>query len=212
MLKFDKPTLITITAPTCSGKSYLLKALVNRGHGRIVSTTTRTPRKYEEQGIDYDFITMERSLGIERLGEFAELIEFRGTRYGVTKSEMTEKMASDFSPVIILEPTGLAIYEQYCKAHNWDIFKVYVHTPEEERITRLNKRTYDELWLAQSAKVKEIIDTHTNRLLSMVGDERRWLRLSTWDAIVSGENVEQAIESIEQGIKWRNYRNSQLNT
>ena len=56
-MKFDRPTLITLTAPTCSGKSYLVDIL-HREHGlqKILSTTTRDPRQGEIQGIDYDFI------------------------------------------------------------------------------------------------------------------------------------------------------------
>ena len=56
-MKFNKPTLITLTAPTASGKSYLLERLTRMGLPRVVGTTTRAPRQGEVEGVDYYFIT-----------------------------------------------------------------------------------------------------------------------------------------------------------
>ena len=65
-MNFNHPTLITLTAPTCSGKSYLLDALTKDWCSRIVSTTTRPPRPGECEGIDYHFISEEESRRIQR--------------------------------------------------------------------------------------------------------------------------------------------------
>lgn len=230
MTTFIRPTLITITAPTCSGKSYLLDKLAYDGTvSRIVSTTTRRPRDGEQNGIDYDFISTELSLELERDGRFFELIEFNGTRYGVTNEQMASAMADERPPAVVLEPQGLEIYTNKCRAHGWDVFKVYVHTTESVRLQRLLERTVGQLWktidhvgspsvarLADTfremanerlkASVKPIIQEHDRRLQSIVGEERRWQNVTSWDAIVPGDDVEKAVAMIEQGIKWRNSR------
>lgn len=229
MLKFDRPTLITITAPSGSGKSYLLDTLDRRGAIRkIVSTTTRAPRANEVEGRDYYFISEEQSRAIEDDGKFFELITFQGIRYGVLQSEMQQKMAPGPAPVVLLEPSGLREYQKACRQHGWDIFQVYVHVTESVRIDRLNARTIENITsdaikaipvtsryadaLNSSAgdilreKIKDQVLTHTKRLTGIMTDERTWSNKFEWDAIVPGDDVEQAIKMLEQGVAWRNKR------
>lgn len=209
MLKFDRPTLITITAPTCSGKNYLMEAFERElGFERIVSTTTRPMRAGEVQGVDYDFISLARSIELETFGMFAELIEFRGVRYGVTHGEMDRKMSNKTPPMVILEPQGLAAYKKICFENGWDVYTVYVSTSEPERIRRLSARTAVESLLSNGdpAKMTKIVNTHTDRLLSITGEERRWSNTTTWDAIVPGDDLNKALDYIRQGVKYRNQR------
>jgi guanylate kinase len=227
MLKFDNPTLVTLTAPTASGKSYLLNALTERGlFSRIVSTTTRDPREGEREGVDYNFITVEKSQQLERLDQFFELIEFNGTRYGVTHAEMEAKIGGPQSPLVVLEPQGLAIYEQKCREKGWDIYKIFVHVTESVRTDRLLQRTLSDVWSAidnvatipngrysnafssvatETAKKKaaKAIGEHHKRLIGLE-EERHWSNTNRWDAIVPGDNVDKAIAMLEHGVKWRN--------
>lgn len=226
-MNFTNPTLVTLTAPTCSGKSYLLNKLTDGGgFSRIVSTTTRPPRKGETQGIDYDFISLQTSLEIQRAGGFFELIDFNNVRYGVTHEEMQQAMARKEPPIVILEPQGLQIYEEKCREHGWDIFKIYVHVEENLRIQRLLERVLGQVWQsidsvpgpiggnydrtffdlgvenAKSSSAKAINEYH-RRMLGIV-EERRWMNVTSWDVIVPGDDTVKAVSMIEQGIKWRN--------
>ena len=190
---------------------------------RIVSTTTRQPRKNEVNGVDYFFISEDVSRQLEAHGEFAELVDFRGVRYGVTTAEMEKKMNGNLPSAIVLEPNGLRQYEVLCTTHGWGIFKIYVHTIESLRIDRLNARTAVDIWNAVSnvntedqgapmlkAKaVEKQLKIHTDRMLSITCDERRWQNMSSWDAIIPGDDIHKAVRDIAFGINWRNYRNSQ---
>ena len=219
MLKFDRPTLVTITAPTCSGKSYLMNKLETElGFKRIVSTTTRLRRDGEVQGVDYDFISFKASQELETNGAFAELITFRGVRYGVTKAEMAAKLAGPNPPMVILEPQGLSEYKKLCAQNGWDIFTVYVNTIEAKRIQRLVDRTisglceairkadceYDDVIIEKTA---DLVEAHTDRLLSIFGEERSWMNVSNWDAIVPGDDIAKALDYIRRGVEWRNKKN-----
>lgn len=229
MIKFDRPTLVTFTAPTCSGKTHLLNHLTESARfSRIVSTTTRARRPGEVVGVDYDYISVDESKQMEADGEFFELIKFNGVRYGVTQAEMDTKMNSGTAPIVILEPQGLEIYEQKCQEHGWDIFKVYVHTTESVRLERLLQRSLGEAWRAlddlrgsttnstygrsfhevaidgAKTSIAKTINEHQRRLKSILGEERRWSNVTNWDAIIPGDDVKKATAMIEQGIKWRN--------
>jgi guanylate kinase len=220
MLKFDRPTLVTLTAPTASGKNYLRDAIEKKfGWQRIVSTTTRGKRAGEVEGEDYYFLSKKESLAYEAAGKFAELIEFRGVRYGVTHEEMTGKMLSGIPPMVILEPQGLEIYKKMCASRGWDIFTIYISVTESVRIQRLKDRTLSDTIAAIKKNltfgvddvmiddIDRLIEIHTDRLLSITGDERRWSHLSSWDAILPGDDVNKALEQLEAGVQWRNNKN-----
>ncbi len=212
MLKFNKPTLITITAPTCSGKNFLMEALQTElNFNRIVSTTTREKRDGEIEGVDYYFISELESVLKERDAQFAELVTFRGTRYGVTHTEMNGKMSGPNPPMVILEPNGVEIYEKMCIANGWDIFKIYIHTVESVRLERLLNRTIKDFMAAATVDAgNKVLKTHIDRTLSIVGDERRWSQSNSWNAIIPGDNIKVALAMVEYGIAWRNKRNTEL--
>lgn len=212
MLKFNKPTLITITAPTCSGKNFLMEALQTElNFNRIVSTTTREKRDGEVEGVDYYFISDLESRLREREAKFAELVTFRGTRYGVTHDEMNDKMSGPNPPMVILEPNGVEIYEAMCIANGWDIFKIYIHAVESLRLERLLYRTIRDYSSAETPDGRDrVLRTHIDRTISITGDERGWSNSNTWNAIVPGDNLKAALAMIEYGIAWRNKRNAEL--
>ena len=219
-MKFNKPTLVTLTAPTCSGKTYLIEHLERLGMNRIVGFTTRAPRAGEVHGRDYYFISKEEAARLEADGLLAETAEFRGNRYGVTHEEMEAKVArSDMPPVVILEPQGLESYIKYCRDKGWDIFKVFVSVQEQVRIDRLNERTSSDLKALECqtlvelhASMDKVVKSHSDRLLSITGDERHWQTRQRWEAIVPGDDITKAINYIEQGIKCRNSRNDRATT
>ncbi len=210
MLAFNKPTLITITAPTCSGKNFLLTALQEDfGFNKIVSTTTRARRAGEVEGQDYNFITEAESLALEASGQFAELVTFRGIRYGVTTKEMIRKMSSHLlPPVVILEPEGLAAYQKICKDEGWDIFKVYIYTTETQQLERLIKRTIGDYSDAATPIAREkVLAAHVDRVQSITGEERRWSNHTIWDVSVPGDDLPKALSLIKDGITWHNRKN-----
>jgi guanylate kinase len=224
-LRFNSPTLITLTAPTCAGKNHLLEVMLGEmGCERIVSTTDRAPRKGEIDGLHYNFISTEESRILEVADKFAELVTYNGVRYGVTHDEMAGKMLSGKPPIVIMTPEGIEIYRKYCATKGWQIFNVYVETQESIRIKRLAKRTADDVVAGlrglsfDSVPTEELADKiaadvvekvlHTNnkRLIAILQEERSWSNSNRWDCIVSGTSTEEAKRYLLQGVKNRNAR------
>lgn len=210
MLYFTRPTLVTLTAPTCGGKNYLLEALIEKyGFNRIVSTTDRAPRAGEIHGLHYDFISTAASMDTEAAGDFAELVTYNGVRYGVTNQEMAAKMSSDRPPIVILEPSGLNMYRKYCATAGWGLFSIFISTPEPVRIARLASRTAaDVLSVIASAPahtgahaaVEKVLRQNNARLAAIVDLERAWSQTNSWDAVVDGEDLQKALHCVELGI------------
>ena len=78
--------LFIISAPSGAGKSTLCRAVLNRFSDLVysVSTTTRSPRNGEQNGLDYHFIAkdeFEKGIACSRWAEWAEV---HGHYYGTS--------------------------------------------------------------------------------------------------------------------------------
>ncbi len=220
---FTTPTLITITAPTCAGKSFLMEELERKvGLTRLVSTTDRPPRHNERNGVDYFFISTTESQRLEQEELFAELVTYNGVRYGVTHQEMEGKMLNlDSPPMVILEPSGLEIYRKYCGSKGWSVFSIFVSTVESIRLERLVQRTtFDLIKVIAEAEDVENADylkfikrhitstvrANNNRLKAVIDQERLWHARESWDVIIDGTDVVKALKDFDLAIKSRNAR------
>lgn len=82
-----KGAILVISGPSGSGKSTLCEELKNTIDNIYfsVSTTTRTMRAYEEEGVHYHFVSKEEFVrGIDN-DEFLEWAEVHGNFYGTSK-------------------------------------------------------------------------------------------------------------------------------
>lgn len=216
MIRFNKPTLVTITGPTCSGKNYLRTQIENEfGWSRIVGTTTRQMRVGEIEGFDYFFISPEKSESLKSNDEFAEEITFRGIQYGILKTEMGLKMDVKIPSTLILEPSGLTQYRKICLDNNWDLFSIYVSTVESLRIDRFNQRktkdlqklSFDAQYMTDDEhcdKFDKLRKSYDDRYEAIITEERRWSNTNSWSAIIPGDDIEKALDMIRLGVACQN--------
>lgn len=98
---------IVLVGHIASGKTSIARALENKGYRRIITYTTRPPKKGEVDGVDYHFITETDFLHKQRKGFFAEGTGydtiFGYWRYG---SAFEDYQAKD-KTVIVLNPRGV---------------------------------------------------------------------------------------------------------
>lgn len=196
--------LITLTAPSASGKSYLLEYIRDELQlPCLVSTTTRAKRANEIEGCDYFFISREESEAMEARDEFAELAIFGGNRYGVTKKEFADKLNDPIGlAFLIVEPEGIDHYVAPALAVGAQHLKFFVDVPLETRLDRLEARVlqdileiseYFDSYYSSNVKAKaeadleKTIASYTTRLQSVLGKELSWKAMHQWDGILNGD-------------------------
>jgi guanylate kinase len=89
-------TLFVISAPSGGGKSTIAAAIRQRveGLGYSISHTTRSPRRDEQDGVDYHFVDQTTFTKMIDEGAFLEWARVYDHLYGTSLSGITELMAS----------------------------------------------------------------------------------------------------------------------
>jgi guanylate kinase len=120
--------LLILCGPGAGGKTFARERLLEFGFKSVVSTTTRTPRQGEENGVHYWFITHEQFASLEAEQAFHEVATFDQQRYGVQKAHMVGK-----NGVAILTPSGIAQIKE-------EKIVIYLDIAEDVRRGRLLQR------------------------------------------------------------------------
>lgn len=88
--------LFVISAPSGAGKTSLLKQVVAKDNDASlsISYTTRAPRVGEVNGLDYNFVSYDEFLDMQKNGGFLESAEVFGNMYGTAKSYVDSQLAA----------------------------------------------------------------------------------------------------------------------
>lgn len=102
MVTLQRGHLFIISAPSGAGKTTLSRAILKRFTDMLysVSYTTRSPRKGEENGVDYHFISKETFKRDIEMGCWSEWAEVHGNYYG-TSAEFIEKGLSSGHDILL---------------------------------------------------------------------------------------------------------------
>ena len=144
--------LIVIAGPAGSGKSTLCDRLVQERpeFSRVVTTTTRTPRAGEINGVHYHFFTAGEFHQKITAGEFLEWAQVHGDRedrlYGTLKSSVLQPLAAGQKLVMSIDVQGveslrrIAATEERLQRAMTTVFLVVDH---ERLVTRMRERAKD---------------------------------------------------------------------
>lgn len=142
-----KGAVIVISAPSGTGKTTIIKEILNYFPKLIfsVSATTRAKRDNEKNGVDYFFLTEDEFKRKIDEKEFLEWEEVYGYRYGTLKSFIEENISKGKSIILELEVKGALSIKKIYR----DAFLIFISPPNfEELVNRLKKRqteSYEEL-------------------------------------------------------------------
>ncbi len=87
-------TLVIISSPSGGGKDTIISALLKKiaNSAKLITTTTRTPRPDDQEGLTYYFVSKENFEEKIKTGEIVEHNFFTGNYYGITKTELENKL------------------------------------------------------------------------------------------------------------------------
>ncbi len=87
-----KGQIVVISGPTGVGKDTIIDILVREYQfKKIVSYTTREPRKGELDGVHYHFVTLNTFLEMESRGELLDHVVITGNHYGLPAKKIAEQ-------------------------------------------------------------------------------------------------------------------------
>lgn len=137
--------LIILVAPSGSGKTTIAHRLL-RDFPKIkfsVSATTRNPRKGEEYGKDYFFLSRDEFDQKIKENGFLEWEEFyNGSRYGTLRSEVDKLIESGYFPLLDIEVKGALNVKKIYGAESVSIF-IQPPSIEELKARLINRGTED---------------------------------------------------------------------
>ncbi len=125
--------IIVINGPSGSGKTTLGEYFKELGLEEIISTTTRSPRPGEIDGISYHFVTEEEFLAAERIEDSF----YSGNYYGVTKKEVEEKTRDGQSAFACLDINGV---RKFREIFGNQVLIIYIRVSRTLLKKRMSKR------------------------------------------------------------------------
>ena len=191
--------LLVIAGPAGSGKSTLCDRLVAEvpAFERIVTTTTRSPRGGEINGVHYHFFSPEEFQRKVTAGEFLEWALVHGDKhdrlYGTLKSSVLGPLARGQSLVVSIDVQGVESFRRVAREEPLlarAMTTVFIVVDRERLIARMRYRAKDdddeiarrmataEAELRESPKFDFCIDSRTrdedfSALLTIVEQARR---------------------------------------
>ena len=129
----NKYKIIAIMGKAGSGKDTLCKAMLKQPEfidaQMIVSCTTRPIRDYEQNGIDYHFLTIEQFTDQVLSGEMLEATVFNNWCYGTSIKNLQEYNLN----IGVFNPEGC---EALRENKNIDLFLIYIEANDKDRLLR----------------------------------------------------------------------------
>lgn len=173
---------IVIVGPSASGKTMLVKALLERlpNSARLITTTTRAPRPGEQNGIDYYFLSRKEFEARIADNEFFEYADVYGNWYGSSQKVLSSFVDEYDYVFAIIDVQGAKTLKKklpgcvriFVKPNSIDEIKNRLQTdradmPEKELEERLLKveqelalaSTFEAIIQNKEGKFKETVDS-----------------------------------------------------
>jgi guanylate kinase len=124
--------MIVLVGASASGKTEVARRLFkDYGYKKVITTTTRDPRKNERDGVDYHFIEKKCFNELFERSAFVEVTHYGDHFYGIQKKDI------DRYGVVIVDPNGA---NALVDALHKDAFVVCVESDERIRANRMRRR------------------------------------------------------------------------
>ncbi len=189
-----KGTLYIVSAPSGAGKTSLVKALLEQDtQVRVsVSHTTRAMRPGEQNGIDYNFITMDQFDALIAENLFLEYADVFTNKYGTSRVWVEDELNRGVDVILEIDWQGA----QQVRALMPDAVSVFILPPSQEELRkRLTGRGQDGeevIDLRMSQAVNEMV--HYNEFDYVVINDEFSTALAHLQAVLTSQRLRLAAQ------------------
>ncbi len=179
--------LIVLSGPSGTGKGEICKKLIkqNKNLSLSVSLTTRKPRKNEEDGREYFFISKEEfeaEIANKGILEYANVYGL-GNYYGTPKKRVLELIEAGKDILLEIDVEG----GRQVKENYEQVLRIFVIPPTMED---LRKRI-----IGRGTEAEEVIDRRLNEAKIEID-----AAMEEYDYLVINDKIEDAVKQIESII------------
>jgi guanylate kinase len=180
-----KGTLLIISAPSGTGKTTILKKMMQELKGTVfsVSHTTRAPRTLEKNGIDYHFVDKQTFESMQKNNDFLEWAEVHDNFYGTSKTEVIRQLESGMDVILDIDVQGARQVRESADLLCASIFIIPPSWEEQER--RLRKRGTDNSETIQ---------------LRLANARKETTDAEAYDYLITNDNFDNAVDVLRSII------------
>lgn len=126
---------IIVSSPSGGGKTTVVNAILRRNKtvSRVITATTRSPRKGEKNGRDYLFWSEKQFLEAIKKGQMLEWAKVHAHYYGVPRESFEKLLKRGICPILVIDVQGAATVAKEFK----DAVRIFIVPPS---LTELKKR------------------------------------------------------------------------
>lgn len=175
------PDLFVISAPSGTGKTTLIRRLLQRVADLdfSVSFTTRSQRETEADGVDYHFVDEARFEDMLESGELLEWAVVHGKRYGTSARLVDESLAQGHDVLLDVDTQGAASVKQ----RRDEAVMVFIMPPD-----------YGALKARLRSRGLQTEDDMARRLRNAKEEVERYVQ---YEYVVVNENLDEALTKVE---------------
>lgn len=186
----EKGLFVVVSGPSGAGKGTVCEKLIRRNSMLFysISVTTRLPRKDEENGVNYHFVSVEEFNRLKEEGALMEWAEIYGNYYGTPLHAVKEKISQGYDVILEIDVQGAAQVRQNFR----EGISIFLLPPSIEdlrrRILKRGTETTESMEKRLSSALKEMQEV--------------W----NYDYVVVNKDINLSVERIESIIKVEKYR------
>lgn len=153
-----KGTLYVVSAPSGAGKTSLVKAMLEKDSGILVSVshTTREMRPGEVDGADYNFVSMDKFNQMIEACAFLEFAEVFTNKYGTSQQWVEDQLQAGKDVILEIDWQGA----QQIRRLMPDCLSIFILPPSkaalQERLTNRGQDSDDVIALRMSEAASEM--------------------------------------------------------